>query len=386
MAINFGNSANGNLLNDIMEKANQEKNTIVTIDIDIDLIDKNPDNEKIFNMNDIDFLAEGMKEEGFFGAIEVFKKANGRYEISSGHRRFEAAKKNNMDRIPCIVLEDVDDVTRAKRLLSTNIRNRKLSPLDIGRAIKYYRAKVLNNEKSGYGEGKTRDKLASFFNLSPSKVYRYESLLNLIEPLQKLCEDEEYSFACLSHASSLPKEDQEELYDMIERFNAMNPDVHITSQRIESKINELKRKKAPQQNIDTTPKIAPPTFNTPFSKNTEEPLLVSDNEDSIAILFEDEDYSSDTSDSPIDDGNDGLPQIFLEEPEMREEEKISIQQAINRPINNISTLDGDLKMYTSKLSNLLCFSNRFESKMVLVECKNELKEIIEKLDVLIKGQ
>ena len=45
MAINYGSSKNNSLLSSIIEDSNQNKNTLVTIDIDMNLIDKNPDND-----------------------------------------------------------------------------------------------------------------------------------------------------------------------------------------------------------------------------------------------------------------------------------------------------------------------------------------------------
>ena len=55
-------------------------------EIPVELIDENPDNEQIFGYEDVDYLAESIQENGFGGAIEVYELANGRYEISSGHR------------------------------------------------------------------------------------------------------------------------------------------------------------------------------------------------------------------------------------------------------------------------------------------------------------
>ena len=98
-------------------------------DIDMDLIDFHPDNEEIFGHDDIDYLAEEMNEEGFSGVIEVYEKVNGRYEISSGHRRYLAAKANNMTSIPSIVYPDTDEVTKSKRVIMKNIHNRRMTPL-----------------------------------------------------------------------------------------------------------------------------------------------------------------------------------------------------------------------------------------------------------------
>lgn len=241
MAINFEKATNGMLLNDLIEKTNQQKNTIVTIDIDADLIDENPDNEKIFNMDKVDYLAKGMQDEGFYGAIEVYKKSDGRYEISSGHRRFRAARMNGYDRVPCIVLPDTDEKTKAIRLLSTNIRNRVLKPLDYARAIRYYKENIMEP-----GAGTTREKVAEFFDISEIQVYRYESLLNLVPELQQLVGEKEYAYSALSSAASLTEEEQRELYKKI--FQMDNGDENqITNARINMFIKEIKQRKEPKR-------------------------------------------------------------------------------------------------------------------------------------------
>ncbi|MBR2402251.1 MAG: ParB/RepB/Spo0J family partition protein [Lachnospiraceae bacterium] len=237
MALNFGNTTNGNLLFDIIEKTNQEKNSIVTMDILIDLIDENPDNEKVFNMDEIEYLAEGIREEGFYGVIDVYKKENGRYEISSGHRRFRAAKMNGEKRIPCIILEEPDEKTKAVRLLSANLRNRKLKPLDMARAIVYYENKVLER-----GNGRSREKIAKFFNISQTQVHRYKSLLSLIPSLMELANSPEFSYAAFSEAATLSEEDQIQLYEKIVTYQRERPDVNVTTQRIKCMIEEIRRK------------------------------------------------------------------------------------------------------------------------------------------------
>ena len=70
------------------------------IEIDIARIRKNPDNELIFNMDNLDVLANNIKEVGFVGAIDVIENPDGYYEILSGHRRYEAALLLGMKTIP----------------------------------------------------------------------------------------------------------------------------------------------------------------------------------------------------------------------------------------------------------------------------------------------
>jgi ParB family chromosome partitioning protein len=204
MAMDFTKSNNANNLRDIQKKAIENSNKIVAIDIPLSEIDKNKDNEKIFNMDDIAFLAQGIKEDGFFGAIEVYKKPDGRYEISAGHRRYEAMKLLGRKTIPCIVKEIPDDFARGKKLLSSNIRNRKLTPMDWARSVAYYEHLLVEN-----GQKKNFEKQATeFFNISSSQLYRYQCLLKLIPELQELADNPLFPFSALREAVSLTPEGQ----------------------------------------------------------------------------------------------------------------------------------------------------------------------------------
>ena len=129
----------------------------------------NPDNELVFGLDDIDYLAENIREDGFAGAIEVYALADGTYEISSWHRRFLAAKEIGMEQIPCIVSEDVDDITKSKKLVKSNILNRKMTPLKWDKTLRYYKKKVLVDFK-----GNKNAELAKVFKMKKMCLQQYQ--------------------------------------------------------------------------------------------------------------------------------------------------------------------------------------------------------------------
>ena len=247
MAMDFSKSTNANNLKKIQQKSNENSNNVVAININLSEIDKNEDNEKIFNMSDIEYLAKGIEEEGFFGAIEVYRKPDGRYEISAGHRRYEAMKYLKKDTIPCIVKEIPDDETRAKKLLSSNLRNRKLSPMDMARAIDYYE-KILTNSKKKKNFIK---QAAEYFNLSEIQIYRYQCLNRIIPELQQLTEKQGFPYSALQNAVSLTESGQKELYKTLIQFMQNNDnaeeEIGITRARIESIIKGIREKKENQK-------------------------------------------------------------------------------------------------------------------------------------------
>lgn len=245
MAMDFTKSKNASNLKKIQQKSVNASNSVVAIDVPLDEIDKNPENERIFNMQDIQYLADGINDEGFFGAIEVYKKPDGRYEISAGHRRYEAMKLLKKKTIPCIVKELPDDLTRGKKLLTSNMRNRKLSPLDMSKAIAYYErllkeSKTLKNFKH---------QACEFFNISPSQLYRFQCLQKISPELQQMANDPAFPFSAFREAVELNEAGQKELYKQLtfmleggsEEDESDEKELRLTRAKIERTISNLRQ-------------------------------------------------------------------------------------------------------------------------------------------------
>ncbi len=212
--MNFKKSKNTEMLKEIQKKSVEQSNGLVAINIPLDEIDENPDNSEIFNMDKIKELADGIIEDGFIGAISVFRKPDGRYEISSGHRRYRAMQMLKRDTIPCLVSEMPSDTERALKLLSSNIRNRDMRPMDWAKAVEYFMRIRRQQRDSGEIEikGKLRDEAARYFNFSTGQVSRYESLNKLIPELQEMANDPLYPWTAFVNAAGLAEAQQKELY------------------------------------------------------------------------------------------------------------------------------------------------------------------------------
>lgn len=189
--------------------------------IDISLLDENPDNENVFNMDGMEQLKRSINENGFTVPVEVFKKPDGRYEISSGHRRVRAMKELGKDRVPCIVNSMPNDIVRAKRLLDSNITNRDMRPMDYARAIEYYVDYVL--KPSGFA-GRINDACADYFGISSSAVYKYRSLSKIDSSLQELADDERIPFTSLVSAHRLSPGMQEKLASELKKMLSKDGD------------------------------------------------------------------------------------------------------------------------------------------------------------------
>jgi len=226
---------NSKIVTQVMKSSSEDLNNKKR-DIDLSLIDMNPDNEDVFGLDDIDYLAENISEDGFAGAIEVYALDNGRYEISSGHRRYLAAKKIGMDKIPCIVSENVDDKTKSKRLVKSNILNRKMTPLKWAKTLNYYKTHVLYDFP-----GKKNDELARVFKMSEATVKRLGYLLKLVPELQGLADFESVSYTNLIAVANLDPEEQRQVYAELKKQypNEQNVFTCVSKTLVDQIINKV---------------------------------------------------------------------------------------------------------------------------------------------------
>ena len=213
------------------------------VNLPIELIDENPDNRKIFNMRHIEEFAESMDDLGFSGAIEVYQKEDGRYELISGNRRMLAMLMRGEKTIPAIIYPMPDNVFKAKKLLSANIHNRELTPLDYARAIEYYISDVL--VPTGF-KGDKYKACAKFFLKSETSIKRYMAISIMIPELQAYADDEQFPYTAFDKARTFSKEEQYELCDEIKKFQNANPDIKISQTYVEQIINHIKNKRQPE--------------------------------------------------------------------------------------------------------------------------------------------
>lgn len=341
MAMDFSKSKSNNLVNSVLKQVDETSLDNKKRDIEISLIDLNEDNEDIFGYDDVDFLAAEIAEFGFSGAIEVYAKKDGRYEVSSGHRRLLAAKKNGYQKVPCIISEDVDDATKAQKLIMSNIHHRKMSPLMWAKAINYYEKNVLDKNKQY--EGRKRDELARKFNISPASVHRYTVLLNLIPELQKQANTYGYPYNILVPIASLTKDDQIKVLKMLEDIaedgNIANLSVKIVNgmvQRYKDMQEEEKNKK---------------DIKAQFIKNVEEEK--SESESIINDTSEEFDISTaedgiQAFDESFNSAYNNQYTIMDERAEKEDEEEEKINSEIDYCINRIMSLKKSIKESAQK--------------------------------------
>jgi ParB family chromosome partitioning protein len=194
-------------------------NNQTIVNIPVNKIKANKDNSKIFNMTNIEGLAESIKETGFNGSIEVIDLKDNTYEVISGHRRLEAAKLVGMKEIPAIVFQPLSDSDKAKRLILSNIHNRELTSMDRARAIEYFIDNVVRIENP---KANVQEEAAKAFNISVTSVKYYRRLLKLHPQLQNLLEKELIPYVSVIDAVKLDDKEQCELAELMRKAIVLN--------------------------------------------------------------------------------------------------------------------------------------------------------------------
>ncbi|WP_052046412.1 ParB/RepB/Spo0J family partition protein [Candidatus Paracaedibacter symbiosus] len=97
---------------------------------------------RIFDQEDIDALAETIKEHGIRQPLTVLRVSSDpvHFEVISGERRLRAAKNIGLQKVPCII---IDNVEKAEEIaLVENIQRQDLHPLEIANALNALVSKI----------------------------------------------------------------------------------------------------------------------------------------------------------------------------------------------------------------------------------------------------
>jgi ParB family chromosome partitioning protein len=173
------------LLPDTQVIANEELS-----EIDIDLIEPNSlqprtnfDNEQLEN------LAQSIRANGIIQPLLVRHIEEGRYQLIAGERRWRAAQKAELQRVPAII-RDIPDDKILELALIENIQRQELNPIEEAQAYK----KLIDTL------GLTQEMVAQRVGRDRTFITNYIRLLRLPEDIQRLVEQEKIS---MGHARAL---------------------------------------------------------------------------------------------------------------------------------------------------------------------------------------
>lgn len=144
-----------------------------------------------FSDQAISELADSIRKNGIMQPIivRVSGKAEGKYEIVAGERRWRAAQMAKLEQVP-VIIRDIPDKQALELALVENIQRQDLSPIE--EANGYQRL----IEEFDY----TQEELSSVIGKSRSHVANLLRLLSLPEEVREMVEREELS---MGHARTL---------------------------------------------------------------------------------------------------------------------------------------------------------------------------------------
>ena len=134
-------------------------------EIDIDLLEPNPEQPRTrFTEAALDELAQSIVANGLVQPV-VVRKAGARYQIVAGERRWRAAQRAGLRKIP-VTVREVSDEKLLELALIENIQRQELNPIEEARAFRKLIDTIgLTQEQVSERVGKERTLIATTLRL-----------------------------------------------------------------------------------------------------------------------------------------------------------------------------------------------------------------------------
>ena len=151
----------------------QQGGTADIMRIPVDMIEPNPFQPRMnFDSEALEELADSIRTLGLIQPITVRRKADGRYQIISGERRFRAGRLAGMDMMPAYI-RDTNDQGMLEMAIVENIQRENLDPIEV--AMSYQRLIEecsLTQEQMAVRVGKKRASVTNYIRLLklPAKI------------------------------------------------------------------------------------------------------------------------------------------------------------------------------------------------------------------------
>ena len=170
-------------------------------------------------------MAESVKEHGVLVPALVREKPGGGYEMVAGHRRKRAAELAELPEIPCIVRNLTDDEAIIV-MVDSNLQREKILPSEKAFAYKMrldamkrqgQRTDLTSVPLAQKLQSKTsRQILAEQVGESQDQIRRYIRLTELITPILDMVDEGKIAMRPAVELSYLPKDQQELLLDTMQ--------------------------------------------------------------------------------------------------------------------------------------------------------------------------
>ena len=170
---------------------------------------------------DMQKLVESIKENGVLTNLTVRRRAEGGYEIISGHRRFHAAQLAGLESIK-VQVRDIDDDQAIIAMVDANIQREHISPMEKAKA---YAMKLEAIKHQGCRTDLTSGQIVQKLSVEKvaegttdgyKTVQRFIRLNNLVPDLQKKVDNGSLKFNPAVELSYLSADEQKDFLNYIE--------------------------------------------------------------------------------------------------------------------------------------------------------------------------
>ena len=173
------------LLSDTPATLNEE-----LIDVDINLIEPNSLQPRTnFDEEQLENLAQSIRSNGIIQPLLLRRLDTQRYQLVAGERRWRAAQRAGLTRVPAVV-RDIPDDKILELALIENIQRQELNPIEEAHAYK----RLIETLEL------TQEMVAQRVGRDRTFITNYLRLLRLPEDIQRLVEQEKLS---MGHARAL---------------------------------------------------------------------------------------------------------------------------------------------------------------------------------------
>ena len=197
-------------------------------DIPLNLLDDFPNHPfKVRDDEDMLKLTESITERGVLVPAIVRPKADGRYELISGHRRKRASEYADKKTLRCIV-SDLDDDAATIIMVDSNIQRSNILPSEKAFAYKM-RLDAMNRQGKRsdltstplVSKFRTNEELAEQVGESREQIRRYIRLTNLVPELLEMVDEGRIKMRPAVEISYLDEDAQRDLVDAIDITSIM---------------------------------------------------------------------------------------------------------------------------------------------------------------------
>ncbi|MDQ3747399.1 MAG: ParB/RepB/Spo0J family partition protein [Acidobacteriota bacterium] len=226
------------------EKSNSSNEEL--LEIDLELIEPNSQQPRSrFTKENLEELAQSIHANGVVQPI-VVRRRGGKFQIIAGERRWRAAQKAGLQKIPSVVREVADEKLLELALIE-NIQRQDLNPIEEARAYKNLIETVgLTQEMIAERVGKNRTVITTFLRL-----------LKLPSDVLRLVEDEQIT---AGHARALLMANNAEMQRRLaKKIIEMSLSVRETEKavkRVGREVTKIPEREIIKQRIDANVKAA----------------------------------------------------------------------------------------------------------------------------------